>query len=63
MGKKKLSNVHKATAAGTVAGALATYSAGWLSAKFGLPLELTAPVAGGVLGYVTRLAAKMLPDA
>lgn len=59
--KPRVSNKTKATAttgsAGMV-GALAT----WASVKYGVPLELTIPAIGVVLGWLGRWAAKLSPD-
>ena len=56
----KATNKTKATAAGVGVG-LAGAVAGWASAKYCVPLEITGPVVGGVLGYLARWAAKLDP--
>lgn len=63
MARKKISNVHKATAAGGIAAAVSAYAAAWISSRYTVPLEVSSVVVGGIIGYVSRLIAKMLPDA
>ena len=56
----RVKNTTKATTttgAAGVAGAVAT----WASVKYGVPLELTIPVVGVVLGWIGRWAAKLNP--
>lgn len=58
---KKVSNKNKATATTGVAGmagALGTLAA----VKYGVPLEITVPVVGAVLGFLGRWAAKLNPQ-
>lgn len=62
MPRKKISNVHKATAAGGLVGVASAYAAGWISQKYAVPLELSSVAAGSIIGYIARLTAKMLPD-
>lgn len=59
---KRVSNTTKATATIGVSGALATYGAAIVSQKTGIPLEVTAPVLGGLFAWLGRWAAKLNPN-
>ena len=57
----RVSNKTKATATTSGTG-MAGAVAAWASMKYGVPLELTIPVVGLVLGFVGRWAAKLNPN-
>jgi hypothetical protein len=61
MSARKVSNPAKAsvaTGSAGMAGAVAT----WAAVKYGVPLELTIPVVGALLGWVGKWAGKLDPD-
>lgn len=66
---RKKTNKRRATETGAVVGGLGglgAYLAGIASVKWGVPVELTAPVVVPAVGFVSALvsrwAAKLLPD-
>jgi hypothetical protein len=58
--KRKVSNTTRATGANSAAG-MAGAVATWASLKYGVPLEVTIPAVGVVLGFIGRWAAKLSP--
>lgn len=58
---KRISNRTKATSATSSAG-MAGAVATWASLKYGIPLEITIPAVGVVLGFIGRWAAKLDPS-
>lgn len=60
-------NVNRATVVGGTAGAGGSVVITWLAMegerRYGIPFAVSAAVLGGAVAFLTRWAAKLLPDA
>ena len=61
MARKPIKNTTKGTVASASAGGAGAV-AGYLTYKYGVPLEITLPVVTVVLGFIGRWAAKLNPN-
>lgn len=59
--RRRFGTSNRVAAVGGTSGALVTYGASIVSAKYNVPLEVAAIVVGGVFGFAMRWAAKLLP--
>lgn len=58
-----MNNTSKATAIGGATGGIGAYLAWLITAKTGVPLEITSGVVAVITALVSRWAAKLTPDA
>lgn len=59
--KRHMKQSNKVAAVSGTSGALITYGASIVAAKYNVPLEIAAIAVGGVFGFAMRWAAKLLP--